>query len=134
MQKGLAGISVIGIAAIVGASALFTSPTACACLTSAQVVAHTAGLTPDWREAAELDPKVVERGLRAALVGHQPYQHQIFPSAELGCREIASKMTECFIGTSDSWLMVKGWVIQLQHDQSGVVRNVAVSTSWRALP
>jgi len=134
MQKEFVAISALGVAAIVGASALLTSPTACACLSSAQVVARSAGLTPDWEEAAELDPKIIERGLQAELVGHRPYPRQLFPSTEFGCKETTRETTECFVRTRDSWLIAKGWLVVLQHDPSGAVRNVTVSNSWRALP
>ena len=117
-----------------GASALVTSPSACACLSSAQVVAFAAGLNVSWVEAAELSAAQVELGLQRHLVGRIPDPRELFPSKDFGCTTSARATVECFVETDQSWALAKGWLVTLERAPDGTITRALVVTTWRHRP
>ena len=134
MLRRTIAISASSVAALIGVSALLTSPSACSCHSPAQVVANAAGLQPSWQEAAALDPHQIEIGLKANLVGEHLDPRSLFPSKEFGCLKSDSGATECFVPTHESWLLSKGWLVRLRISPNGAVKSAQVSSTWRALP
>ena len=122
------------VALLVGVSALLTSPSTCACLSSAQVVARTAGFNPSWAEAANLSGAKIENGLQQNLVGRTLDERWLFPSSTFGCTTPTADTVECFVETSKSWALSKGWLVRLTHDPQGAITKASVTDTWRAAP
>jgi hypothetical protein len=134
MRKSFALVVPLGLALIAGASALVTSTAACACLSSAQVVAMAAGLNPSWEEASEIDHKEIEVGLKQNFVGQKLDPRELFPSEHFGCTTTSSVSMECFAPTHESWALSRGWFVKLQLASDGTVVDISVTTRWGLRP
>ena len=134
MKRALSLTVPLSLGLIVAASALITSRSACACVSSAQVVAMAAGYSPSWEEAPEIDYRKIEAGLKQRLIGQKPNSNMLFPSEQFGCNWTDSTSMNCFVPTHESWAIAKGWLVQFKIAPDGTLIDVSVSKHWGHRP
>jgi hypothetical protein len=118
-------------AVVLLAASFFGFSTACACVSSAEIVASAAGLSTTDLPAEDLTAAEVEAGLRARFVGRRPDPRAVFPSRDVGCTDDGKGSTQCYVPTHRSWLLARGWLVRLRQQPDGTIVSVDVESSRR---